>query len=110
MLCQVSEKACARIFSAKQWEEILMLMLSNENMELVHRAAVIVKCIVSCDDKNLAERIYQSQIFQVLTALSLPQLDSVPPVIKELTGSIVKAKLIEASPADKRDSDDDDAS
>lgn len=112
MLCQVSEKACARIFTAKQWEEILMLLLSNENMDLVHRAIVIVKCIVSCDDKKLAERIYNSQIFQVLTALTMPQLDSVPPVIKELAGSIVRPKLMLSSGAvgDRQSEEDDDDS
>lgn len=108
MLCQVSEKACARIFTAKQWEEILMLLLSNENMELVHRAVVIVKCIVCCDDQKLAERIYESQIFQVLTALTMPQLDTVPPVIKELAASIVQPKLMKEKSAKSDDDDDDD--
>lgn len=48
MLCQVSEKACERILTAKDWYEILMILLSNENIDLVHRAIVIVDSLVSC--------------------------------------------------------------
>uniref|UniRef100_A0A6G1SM34 Protein unc-45 B n=1 Tax=Aceria tosichella TaxID=561515 RepID=A0A6G1SM34_9ACAR len=106
MLCQVSEKACEKIFEAKQWEEILMLLLSNENMELVHRAVVIVKCIVSCKDQKLAERIYASQISDVLMALTMPQLEGVPQPIKELASSIIKSNMANST-NEGSDSDDD---
>lgn len=93
MLCQVSDRACERVFGAKQWEEILMLLLSNENMDLVHRAVIIVRSIVSCQDRKLGERIFVSQISDVLMALSMPQLEGVPQPIKDLAGSIVKMKM-----------------
>lgn len=111
MLCQVSEKACEKIFAAKQWEEILMLLLSNENMELVHRSVVIVKCIVSCQDQKLAERIYASQISDVLMALTMPQLEGVPQPIKELAASIVKTRmeLMKSNNAESVSDSDDDA-
>lgn len=90
MLCQVSEKACERVFCAKQWYEILMLLLSNENMELVHRAAVIVNAIVRCKNPSLAERILESKLFEVLSALTLPEVDTVPEPIKDLAKSTLK--------------------
>lgn len=90
MLCQVSEKACERIFSAKDWQDILLMLLSNENMELVHRAIVIVTCIVSCENKQLPEQVFESKLFEVLLALTLPQVDSVPPMIKGLASNCLK--------------------
>ena len=90
MLCQVSERACERIFSAKQWQETLILLLSNENMELVHRAVVIVNCIVSCNNQRPAEQVFESRIFEVLQALTLPQVDTVPQVIKDLASNCLK--------------------
>lgn len=90
MLCQVSEKACERIFSAKQWYEILILLLSNENMELVHRAVVIVNCLVRCKNPNMAERVFESKLFEVLVALTLPEVTSVPEPIKSLAKSCLK--------------------
>ena len=106
MLCQVSEKACEKIFNAKQWEDILMLLLSNENMELVHRAVVLVNCIVSCQNKKLAERIYESKISDVLMALTMPQLEGVPQIIKDLAASVVQAKLeANGGPSTNDDSD-----
>lgn len=110
MLCQVSEEACEKIFAAKQWEEILMLLLSNENMDLVHRAVVIVKCMVSCKNQKLAERVYNSQISDVLTALSMPELQGVPPPIKDLAASIVKTRMdyLNANTENGHSSDDGD--
>ena len=91
MLCQVSEIACERIFNVKNWQEIMLLLLSNENMELVHRAAVIVNCIVSCKNPKLAEQVFESKLFEVMLALTLPQVDSVPQVIKNLAATCLKA-------------------
>lgn len=91
MLCQVSEKACERIFSAKQWQEILVLLLSNENMELVHRAAVIINCLVRCENTKPAERVFESQLFEVLIALTLPQMsENVPEPIRMLASGCLK--------------------
>jgi hypothetical protein len=61
-------------------------------MELVHRAVVIVKCIVSCTNQKRAERIYASQISDVLMAISMPQLEQVPAPIKQLAATIVESK------------------
>lgn len=90
MLCQVSERACERIFSAKQWQEILILLLSNENPELVHRAVVIVNCLVRCKNPSMAEKVFESKIFEVLLALTLPDITSTPDTIKELAKSCLK--------------------
>lgn len=90
MLCQVSEKACERIFCANQWYEILMILLSNENMELVHRAAVILSCVVHCENQKLAERVFGSKLFEVFVALTLPEVTTVPETIKVVVSSILK--------------------
>lgn len=90
MLCQVSQKACERIFSAKQWHEILVLLLSNENMELVHRGAVIVNCLVRCENPNIAERVFESKLFEVLVAITLPQVSTVSEQIKDLASACLR--------------------
>lgn len=90
MLCQVSEKACERIFSAKQWYETLILLISNENMELVHRGLVIINSLVCCENKNLAERVFESKLFEVLLALTLPEVATVPETLKTLAKNILK--------------------
>jgi hypothetical protein len=76
MLCQVSEKAREKIFAAKDWEEILIMLLTSENIELVHRAVVIVKCIVTSENRELAERIYASRISAVFNAVKDAVLNS----------------------------------
>lgn len=90
MLCQESEKACEKIFSAKQWQEILILLLSNENPELVHRAAVIVNCLVRCKNTSIAEKVFESKLFEVLLALTMPTVTNMPETIKELAESSLK--------------------
>lgn len=90
MLCQVSEKACERIFSAKQWLEIMILLLSNENMELVHRAVVIINCLVRCENPKIAEKVFETKLFEVLLALTLPEVVGVPEVIKSMASSCLK--------------------
>jgi len=90
MLCQISEKACERVFSAKQWFEILILLLSNENVELVHRAAVIIHSLVRCKNPHFAERVFESKLFEVLVALTLPQVSHIPEAIKALASATLK--------------------
>lgn len=114
MLCQVSQKACERIFSAKQWQEILVLLLSNENMELVHRAAVIVNCLVACENQNIAERVFESKLFEVLVAITLPEVSTVPKPIKDLASTCLRLgkqrKLIKDATTLSHIEDEDDES
>lgn len=101
-LFQISEKACERIFTAKQWLETLILLLSNENIELVHRAVVIVNSIVRCGNQSLAERVFETKLFEILVALTLPQVTTIPEPVKRLAQATLKLgkqrKLIKENP------------
>lgn len=90
MLCQISEKACSKVFSAKHWYETFMMLLSNKDAEFVHRGMVIVHSIVNCSDTSLAEKIFDTKIFEVLLALTLPQVDDIPQIIKNLALECLK--------------------
>lgn len=90
MLCQISEKACKKISQAKEWQDTLGLLLASENTALVHRVAVIVNCIVNCKDTSLAEQVFESKLFEVMVALTLPQMAGIPQNVKDLLTECLK--------------------
>lgn len=102
MLCQVSSKVCEKIFTAKDWYEILMFLLTNESIDLVHRAVVIIQSVVTNVSTELASKIFESKIFEALLALSLPQNSNIPQPIKDIINSCLeegkKRDLIKKKP------------
>lgn len=71
MLSQVSEKACEKIYTAMDWEEIMIYLLTNQELDLVHRAAVIVQSLVYCENIELPKKLFESKVFEALLALTL---------------------------------------
>ena len=68
MLTSNSEKICRKVFDAKQWNECMLNLLANEDMEICLRGCVIIYNMVNAD-KQTAEKVFETQIMEVLQAL-----------------------------------------
>ncbi|RWS23940.1 protein unc-45 B-like protein, partial [Leptotrombidium deliense] len=100
MLTSVSEKACAKIFEAKSWFEILLMLVSSKDAEFQHRGVYIVNNLIQWS-KELSEKIVDTNILEVLMALVRPEVDDVADNIKSLAADSLKKleeyKLIKAT-------------
>ncbi len=67
MLTAQSEKICRKIFESSQWNECILNLLANQDLDVVQRGAVIVKNMVACG-KDVAEKIIETQIMDCLQA------------------------------------------
>lgn len=83
MLTSVSGKACSKVFSAKRWFEILLMLVSSKDQDLQHRGMVIARNIMLAD-KECAEKIVSTTIFDVMQAVVLPVVDDIPERIKDV--------------------------
>jgi len=80
MLTQVSEKCCQKVArDVSQWEECLLGILAAEDVNIGLRGAVVVQNMVTVGGEEVASKLLDGQIMEVLQAL------------------IVKAKLDEGS-------------
>lgn len=68
MLTSNSEKVCRKIFDAKQWNECMLNLLANEDVEICLRGCVIINNMVNVDKKT-AEKVFETQVMEVLQAL-----------------------------------------
>lgn len=83
MLTSVSEKACSKVFNAKRWFEILLMLTSSEDAELRHRGVVIVRNMI-CSSKEVAEKVVETLLFKVLMAIVRPEVDDIPDNVKAI--------------------------
>lgn len=88
MITNVSKKCCEKVFESKVWTEVLIMLCSNENLEFQHRGVFLVYNLVYAS-KELAERIAETQVLDVIMALCRPEVDNVPPQVKELCSNII---------------------
>ena len=70
MLSSNSEKVCRKVFESKQWNECMLNLLASEDVEICLRGCVIVLNMVHVD-KETAEKVFETQIMEVLQALVL---------------------------------------
>ena len=89
MLTGVSKKCCEKILQAKDWEEILMVISSASDLDIQHRALFLVKNIIFVD-KALAEKIINTKLFNVLMAITLPEVENIGGNIKNLAKDILE--------------------
>uniref|UniRef100_T1KZA5 UNC-45/Cro1/She4 central domain-containing protein n=1 Tax=Tetranychus urticae TaxID=32264 RepID=T1KZA5_TETUR len=89
MLTGVSKKCCEKILQAKDWEEILMVICSASDLDIQHRALFLVKNIIFVD-KALAEKIINTKLFNVLMAITLPEVENIEGNIKNLAKDILQ--------------------
>ncbi|XP_075063928.1 protein unc-45 homolog A [Mixophyes fleayi] len=70
MLTSVQPKICQRITQVTDhWLQILQALLLSESIELQHRGSIIVLNMMS-EEKELAEKLMESEMFEILTVLS----------------------------------------
>ncbi|CAH2274175.1 unc-45 homolog A [Pelobates cultripes] len=70
MLTSMDPEICRRIPQVTaHWLEILQALLLSENLELQHRGAVVVLNMIEAD-RELAEKLMESEMFEILTVLS----------------------------------------
>lgn len=69
ILTSMSEKCCSKLLSVTRWLELLRILVANPSPAVQHRGCVtILNCIRA--DKELAEKIMDSDIMQMLNGLT----------------------------------------
>ncbi|XP_050548793.1 protein unc-45 homolog A [Daktulosphaira vitifoliae] len=61
---------CKKILNFKNWEETLKMLLAHPNKGMQHRALVIAHSLIEVD-KDIAEKIFATEIMEILMALSI---------------------------------------
>lgn len=89
MITNISKKCCEKVFESKVWQEVLIMLCSNENLEFQHRGVFLVYNLVYAN-KEIAERIAETQVLDVILALCRPEVDNVPANVKELCSNIIE--------------------
>ncbi|XP_040573143.1 protein unc-45 homolog B [Lepeophtheirus salmonis] len=69
MLTSQSSILCHKVFDSIQWLDCLLNLLANADFQIVLRGAVVVRNIVTAENKEDAEKVMNSQIMDVLQAL-----------------------------------------
>lgn len=67
MLTSQSEKCCRKVFDSIQWNECLLNLLSNPDLDIVLRGVVIVKNMITAG-KDIAEKLIETHIMECLQA------------------------------------------
>lgn len=89
MITNKSKKCCEKVFESKVWQEVLIMLCSNENLEFQHRGVFLVYNLVFAS-KEIAERIAETQILDIIFALCRPEVDNTPENVKELCLNIIE--------------------
>ena len=64
------------MFDAKSWFEILLMLTSSKDADLRHRGVVITRNMIY-SDKDVAEKIVETAVFEVLMAIIRPEVDDI---------------------------------
>ncbi|XP_054162334.1 protein unc-45 homolog B-like, partial [Oppia nitens] len=83
MLTSVSKKSCQKIFEPKCWLECLIQLVSNKDTELQHRGVCIIYNLIDAGE-DIAEKIIETQIFEILVAITRPEVDDIEDKIKDI--------------------------
>ncbi|VVC29343.1 Tetratricopeptide repeat,Armadillo-like helical,Armadillo-type fold,Tetratricopeptide repeat- [Cinara cedri] len=65
-----SDKCCKKLMTFNNWEESLKALLAHPDNAMQHRALVIAHSLIE-SDKEIAERVFATDIMEVLMALSI---------------------------------------
>jgi len=77
MLTEASSKICEKVFNSLQWEDCLLSLLANTDVEITLRGVVIIHNMVMSESKEVVQKLVDTQIMDVLQALILKaNLDS----------------------------------
>ncbi|XP_074596808.1 unc-45 myosin chaperone [Brevipalpus obovatus] len=93
MLTSASTKCCEKIVTISNWLELMMLLCSSSEPGLQHRGLFIAQNMVLAS-KELAEKIVDTQLFEVFVAITRPEIDNIEKNIKQIAEKIL-AKSVE---------------
>lgn len=94
-----SPKCCKKLFNVTSWLDIFHQILAHPETDIQHRAAVIVGNVISCD-KELAEKIIETDIMEILMAFTLlddPAKAVVSKVAREALDAAKKLNIIKSA-------------
>lgn len=83
-----SQACCNKFMTFNNWEESLKVLLAHPNNSMQHRALVIAHSLIGTD-KEIAEKIFATDIMEVLMALSIMN-DDKKKEIKEMADKCLK--------------------
>ena len=83
MLTSVSKKSCQKVFEPQCWREALIQLVSSKDSELQHRGICIVYNLIDCGGE-VAEKIVETEILEVLIAITRPEVDDIDEKIKDI--------------------------
>lgn len=83
-----STKCCQKLMKLNNWEESLKALLAHPNNAMQHRALVIAHSLIGTD-KEIAEKIFATDIMEVLMALSIME-DEKKKEIREMANKCLK--------------------
>lgn len=83
MLTSVSKKSCQKVFEAKCWREVLIQLVSSKEADLQHRGVCIAYNLIDCG-AEVAEKIVETEILEVLIAITRPEVDDIGDNIKDI--------------------------
>ncbi|KAF6206736.1 hypothetical protein GE061_017972 [Apolygus lucorum] len=99
ILTAESKKCCEKLFTVSSWLDIFHMILAHTDTDIQHRAAVIIVNVISMD-KELAEKIIETDIMEILMAFTLlgdPAKEKVSKVAQEALNAAKKWNIIKAA-------------
>ncbi|KAI1280479.1 Protein unc-45 -like protein B [Halotydeus destructor] len=111
MLTGVSDIACEKVFDTKRWFEILLMLTASKDKDLQHRGVAVVNNMMH-SKKEVAEKIVETGIFEILMAICRPEVDDISEAVKKLARlSLAKAqelKLVKSNDGNEENDDEPD--
>ncbi|XP_076344799.1 unc-45 myosin chaperone isoform X2 [Tachypleus tridentatus] len=89
MITSASTVVCKKVLEAKSWHEILCKLVASEDKDLQHRGVCIVHNMILAD-QELAEKIVETNLLEVLMAIVRPEVVDVSEKIKEYARAALK--------------------
>ncbi|KAK9503519.1 hypothetical protein O3M35_010058 [Rhynocoris fuscipes] len=108
ILTSASKICCQKIFEVSTWLDIFHMILAHPNKDIQHRAMVIVYNIIS-SKKELAEKIIETDIMEILMAYTMLndiEKSEVKKIAQEALDAAKKWKIIKS--ADEATNEDED--
>uniref|UniRef100_A0A674PC85 Unc-45 myosin chaperone B n=1 Tax=Takifugu rubripes TaxID=31033 RepID=A0A674PC85_TAKRU len=69
MLTAVQKKLCTKLTTTLQWLEILQRLCLHHNPQIQHRGIVIVYNMLNSDDSELAKKLIESEMLEILSVI-----------------------------------------
>ncbi|KAK7872199.1 hypothetical protein R5R35_001759 [Gryllus longicercus] len=107
IMTSTSKKICKKVFEASTWHDSLRIILANDDKDIQHRGVAVV-CNMMQSSKEVAERLADTDIIEILLALTMVKDEEVDRTkIREIAMEALKAaeqwKLLKK--AENEDSD-----